>query len=146
VDLFELALRAIPAEKEELILQRLLGDLDRLMWRHMDALDRVEKVLREGMEKAPNRSVRAAYFQLYRKVAPVDWLERVWKKDLVIADLPLEETSYIQLAAELKLRGVDVLDAQLARIQNPDRRLWRRIQRRSSNEFVKRRTGRRSLG
>lgn len=122
VDLFELALRAIPLEKEELILQRLLGDLDRLMWLHTDALDRVEKVLREGMENAPNRSVRAAYFHVYRKVAPVEWLERVWKKELIITDLPLEETSYMQLAAELKLRGVDVIDAQLERIQNPDRK------------------------
>lgn len=122
VDVFELALKAIPRESEELILQRLLGDLDRLMWRHMDQLGRVEAMLRAGMETAKTRSVKSAFFQVYRQVAPVDWLEKLWRKEIVIADLPLAEADFTRLAAELTLRGVDVRQAQLARIENPDRK------------------------
>ncbi len=122
VDLFELALKAIPLEKEELILTRLLGDLDRLMWRHPKELPRVEAMLREGMNNAKNRSIKSAYYQVYRSVAPVEWLEKVWRKQLTIPDLPLAENDYTRLAAELMIRGVDVRAEQLARIENPDRK------------------------
>jgi aminopeptidase N len=121
-DLFELALKAIPLESEELNLQRLLGDLQRLMWRHPEELGRVESLMKSGMEGAKNRSIRSAYFQVYRQVAPLDWLEKVWRKQIEITDLPLAEVDYITLAAELTLRGVDVRAEQLARIENPDRK------------------------
>jgi aminopeptidase N len=122
VDLFELALRAIPLETEELNLQRLLGDLERLMWRHPSEFGRVEVMLREGMEKAKSRSIKSAYFEVYRQVAPVEWLKKVWAKELVVADLPLAEADYVKLAAELSLRGVDVRREQLERLTNPDRK------------------------
>ena len=122
VDLFELALQAIPRETEELNLQRLLGDLERLMWRHPKEMERVEAVLRKGMEEAKNRSIKSAYFQVYRSVAPVEWLEKIWRKEIVIADFPLAENDFTRLAAELALRGVDVRAEQLARIENPDRK------------------------
>ncbi len=122
VDLFELAFKAIPLETEELILTRLLGDLERLMWRHPKDLPRVEALLRQGMDESKNRSIKSAYYQVYRSVAPVEWLEKVWRKQITILDLPLAENDYTRLAAELMIRGVDVRAEQLARIENPDRK------------------------
>jgi aminopeptidase N len=122
VDIFELALRAIPAETEELNLTRLLSDLERVMWWREDQLDRVAALARAGMEQAKSRSIRSAYFNLYSRVAPTEWVEAVWDRKVLIPDLPLAETDYMRLAAELTLRGRDVRAAQLARIENPDRR------------------------
>ena len=52
----------------------------------------------------------------------VQWLERVWRKEVVIDGLPFSENDEADLAMELALRGVDVLEAQEARIKNPDRK------------------------
>lgn len=121
-DVFELALRAIPREKEELLLQRMLSDLGRVMWRHEGELGRVEAMLREGMERAPNRSVRAAYWQVYRAVAPAERLLRIFRKEETLGDLPLAEADFMSVAHELGLRGVDVREEMRQRIQDPDRR------------------------
>ncbi len=122
VDVFELALKAIPRESEELNLQRLLSDLEKVMWRHPDQLGQVEELLRAGMDTAANRSIRAAFFQVYRSVAPVEWLQAVFRGEILLKDLPLSETDYMRLAYELGLRGVDVRQQMRTRIQNPDRK------------------------
>lgn len=122
VDVFELALKAIPQEKEELNLTRLLGDLDRIQWRHAQDLDRVAALLKAGLDAATTRSIRSAYFNSYIRVAPADWIEQVWSKKVTIPDLPLSEPDYIRMAAELTLRGRDVRTAMLERIENPDRK------------------------
>ncbi|MFO0282305.1 MAG: M1 family metallopeptidase [Acidobacteriota bacterium] len=120
--LFELALRAIPVEKEELLLQRMLTDLGRLMWRHPRDLDRVEAMLSAALSRAPNRGVKAAFWQLYRSVAPPARLERLFSGQENIPDLPFAETDFIAIAHELGLRGIDVRPAMRQRITNPDRR------------------------
>lgn len=122
VDLFALALKAIPAEKEELNLQRLLNDFERLVWRKPGRVEAAEKLLREGLEKAATASIRAAYFQAYRTVAPVEWLEGVFSGKIVLEGVPLAEADYMRLGYELGLRGVDVREAVRQKLKNPDRR------------------------
>jgi aminopeptidase N len=122
VDLFELALRAIPAEREELNLQRLLNDFERLVWRRPGREAAAEKLLRAGLEQAATASMRAAYFQAYQSVAPVEWLEGVFAGKIVLKGLPLAEADYMRLGYELGLRGVDVRDAVREKLKNPDRR------------------------
>jgi aminopeptidase N len=56
----------------------------------------------------------------------LDWLTRVWRHDEKVPGLTLSETDDIRLAEELAVRGVDgapkMLDEQLARTKNPDRK------------------------
>jgi aminopeptidase N len=121
-DIFELALRAIPQEKEELLLQRMLSDLGRVMWHHPGDLGRVEAMLWKALGQAPNRSVKAAFWQLYRSVAPPARLERLFAGTEKMNGLPFAETDFIAIAHELGLRGVDVREQMRQRITNPDRR------------------------
>jgi aminopeptidase N len=54
------------------------------------------------------------------------WLEELWRRNLRIPGLPLEENDEIDLAFTLAMRDVpaaeEILHAQLERIENPDRR------------------------
>jgi aminopeptidase N len=56
----------------------------------------------------------------------VYWLEQVWRMEVQVPGLVLSEPDYTSLAQELALRELPVapaiLDAQLARITNPDRK------------------------
>jgi aminopeptidase N len=134
--LIELALRSLPVEKEEQNAQRVLSYLGQAYWMFISDADRatlaprVEAVLRAGIDKSEARSLKAAYFNAFRKMATtrdgVAYLERVWRKQAAIAGLPLAEPDYIAMAQELAVRNVPntaaILAEQLARIENPDRR------------------------
>jgi aminopeptidase N len=125
-------LRAVPQERDELNLSRQLGYLQSLFWRFTPAPDRaalaasLEPVLRDGLARATNTSQKSVWFSALKNTTltpgGVEWLARVWRKDDVIAGLPFSENDEADLAMELALRGVDVLDAQEARIRNPDRK------------------------
>jgi aminopeptidase N len=56
----------------------------------------------------------------------VNWLRQVWEKKETVNGLPLAEADYTALALELAVRQVDgwetILNEQLARIENPDRK------------------------
>src|SRR5690606_34615619 len=75
-------------------------------------------------------TARAAWFGALRAVAirpdTLEWLERVWRRDVRVAGLPLSEVDEADLAADLALRDVpaaaDILAAQLERFTNPDRK------------------------
>ena len=134
--LIELALRSLPLEKEEQNAQRILSYLGQAYWIFISDADRaalaprVEAVLRAGMDKSEARSLKAAYFNAFRRMATtrdgVAYLERIWRKQATIAGLPLAEPDYIAMAQELAVRNVPnttaILAEQLAHIENPDRR------------------------
>ena len=127
---------ALPRETVELNLSQLLGYVSAAFWRFTAADDRpeiapkLEALLRGGLDRAATTSAKAAWFGTLRSVATtaptIDWLTRVWRRDVRIPGLPLAETDETDLAFDLALRGVDgaehLLDAQLERITNPDRR------------------------
>lgn len=125
-------LRAVQREQDELNLSRQLGLLQSLFWRYTPAADRealaaeLEPLLRDGLTRATTTSQKSVWFGALKNTsltpAGVSWLERVWRKEVVIAGLPFSENDEADLAMELALRGVDVLDAQEARLRNPDRR------------------------
>jgi aminopeptidase N len=56
----------------------------------------------------------------------VNWLEQVWRMEVRVPGLVLSEPDYTSLAQELAVREVPaapaILDVQLARITNPDRK------------------------
>jgi aminopeptidase N len=129
-------LAALAVETDELLISQLLEYLRAGFWRYTapdsrPALaERVEKTVREGLERATTTSVKAAWFNTLRSVATmpetVAWLERVWRREVTIPKLPLSEQDEAELALDLAVRDVedadDILATQLNRLKNPDRR------------------------
>jgi aminopeptidase N len=134
--LIDLALRALPREADEQNVQRILSYTERAYWKFLPAAQReataarMEKTLQAGLAAAASSSLKAAWFSALRdtaqSAATVAWLERVWRKTEAVPGLILAEPDYITLALRLALlevpRGPEILDTQVARIQNPDRR------------------------
>ncbi|MEJ2084323.1 MAG: M1 family aminopeptidase [Acidobacteriota bacterium] len=135
-EIVDLALRALPREDDEQILQLSLRYLQSLFWRYLTAQERddvaadIESVLLEGLLSASSTSVRSAYFEVYRSIATsagaVQLLRELWQGDRAIPGLPLSEDDQTALAEALALRGVEdseeILERQYERIENPDRR------------------------
>jgi aminopeptidase N len=128
--------RALPSETNEQNLQRVLGYGVRVFWRYLDANERerrapaFEGVLRAGLNRAATSSAKAAWFSTFRDVVltppNIAWLEAVWRRNERIPGLTFAETDEIAMALELGVREVpgwkDILQAQLDRTQNPDRK------------------------
>jgi aminopeptidase N len=135
-DVVEDLIAAMPQEPDELNLQRMLSYTEQGFWRFVsnaerDALTpRLERVLRDGLEKASTPTVKSAWFSTLRDTArtpaTLGWLERVWRKTEIVPGLTLAEPDYIQLSEELAVRAVpawpSILDEQFTRIENPDRK------------------------
>jgi aminopeptidase N len=135
-DFIESALRALPAESDELNVQRLLGYIRPAYWRLLssdlrrDVAPSLEVVLRNGLARARTTSLKAAYFSTLRDVASraetITFLERIWRHQESVPGLKLSENDESALALELAVREVptwkEILQTQLERIRNPDRR------------------------
>jgi aminopeptidase N len=131
-----LALRGLPRERDELNVQRVLSYLTQTYWKFTPtdarraAAPRVEQLLRDGLEAASSQSLKSAWFNALRDTAltppTIEWLTRVWRQQEQVAGLTLSETDYIRLAEELAVRQVPdsnaILEEQLARTKNPDRK------------------------
>ena len=134
--LFTTLRAALPRERDELSIQRMLGYTQQLFWKFLSDEERrrdvaaLEGLLRRGLDTASTQSTKSAWFNALRDVAltgeTVGWLERVWKTTETVPGLTLAEPDFITLALELAVREVpdwrQVLEAQAARIQNPDRK------------------------
>jgi aminopeptidase N len=134
--LVELLLRAVRAEGDELNVQRMLSYTQQAYWRFLSdeargaLASRLEGVLRDGLNVAGTQSRKSAWFSALRDTAQtkptLEWLERVWRQTETVPGLVLAEPDFIALALELAVRGgpswKEILDAQLERIQNPDRK------------------------
>jgi aminopeptidase N len=132
----DLAMRALPRENDEQLTARVLGYASNAWWRFLDAehrhtrVARFESLLREGLGQAATPSQKASWFGTLRNIAAtpstVGWLRRVWEKKEDVKGLPLAEADYTALALELAVREVEgwntILETQLDRIENPDRK------------------------
>ena len=131
----DLAQRAIESETEELLLSRILADLEATYWRFLTPAERasagpaIERLLWSALERAQTSTLKASYFRTYARLGvteeAVSRLEAIWREDLEISGLPLSEPDYTGLAYQLALRDVpeaeDILARQEERIDNPDR-------------------------
>jgi len=129
-------IRALPDESDEQNTQRVLAYISRAFWRYLPQEERLarapalEAALRAGMTRATTTSLKSAWFSAFRDDVltrdGVSWLERVWRRDETIPGLPFVETDEIVMAMELAVREVpgwhEVLQTQLDRTQNPDRK------------------------
>jgi aminopeptidase N len=132
----DLAAAALPLETDEQLTSRVLGYLGAAWWRQLEPGARraraaaVEQLLRAGLAKATTTSQKASWFSGLRNIFSTPettaWMRRVWAQKETIEGLPLAEPDYITLALELAVREVEgwreILDAQLQRIENPDRK------------------------
>jgi aminopeptidase N len=134
--LIDLALRSLPEESDEQIVQRVLNYASEAYWRFLSNqqrvsfAERIENTLRSQIRDAQTTSRKSAYFSAFQNVvttpAGLAYLERVWKRQEQIPGLTFAETDYINMAQELALRNVGaterILAAQLSSIANPDRK------------------------
>jgi aminopeptidase N len=132
----DLTAAALPKESDEQLTARVLGYAGDAWWHFLPQEARLkrapgfEKLLRTGLARATTASQKAAWFNTIRTVAltppTVAWLRQVWAKTDQVPGLPLAEADYSTLALELAVREVNgwkvVLNTQLARIENPDRK------------------------
>ena len=127
---------ALAAETVELNIQRLLDTAAKAYWRFLPAAERparaarLEALLWSLLEKEPSASLRKAYLKAFWSVAQteagVGKLRALWSAELEIPGVVLSEDDQTALALELAVRGVAdaplILERQLARLSNPDRR------------------------
>jgi aminopeptidase N len=132
----DLALRSLAEEREEQLVRMLLGQITDIYWRLLPDTERtsrapeVEAALWSGLAAAPSSSLKASYLAAYRSVSltpgAVERLEGLWSGRETIPGLTLAESDRTALATALALREVpdasEILDAQAAAIDNPDRR------------------------
>jgi aminopeptidase N len=130
------AVRAVVRETDEQNTQRILSYMVRDFWHGISAADRtlrapaMETLFRRGLAGARTSSQKSAWFNAFRDTAltreGLAWVERIWHRDEKIEGLSFAETDEIEMALNLALREVpnsqEILKAQLARTQNPDRK------------------------
>ncbi len=129
-------LTSLAVEQNELLVTQMLSYLREAFWRFTPAAERpalaprVEAVVRRGLEGAASTSLKTTWFNTIRSVATtpetVTWLERVWRRDILIPGVPLSEADEAELALDLAVRDVpaaeEILRTQLSRFTNPDRK------------------------
>jgi aminopeptidase N len=134
--LVDLALKALPLEREEQNVQRILSYLTEAYWIFLSkgeraaVAPRLEGALRAGMKDSTGRSLKAAYFNAFRSTVTTPdgmaYLERLWRKQGTIPGLTFAESDFIAMAQELAVRNVKdgelVVYQQLKQIENPDRK------------------------
>ncbi len=135
-DLMDLALRALPREDTEQLVQLALGYVGSVYWRYLPASEReamasrIEGDLRAGIRRSSSSSLKSAYFSAFRSVVTTPdgmaFLERVWRRQEEIPGLTLSEPDETSMAQQLAMRShpeaAAILAEQLERIENPDRK------------------------
>jgi aminopeptidase N len=135
-ELLNAAVRALPKEIDEQNTQLVLEYVARAFWKYLPPDERlarvpgIETLLGQGLAAARTTSQKSAWFATFRDVAltreGLRRLERVWRRQEQVPGLSFAEVDEINMAMELAVREVpgwgEILDAQYARIENPDRK------------------------
>ena len=134
--LLELYRKGLAGEKEELTLRLLAGQLSEVYWQYILPDQRnelaagLEKDLWQAMEGQANANAKKVLFQTYQSIAlgreALDRLYAVWKRERAPAGVTLTEDDYTALATSLAIKDYpnpeEILNEQLQRIKNPDRK------------------------
>src|SRR5882757_6733964 len=134
--LLALDCRALSRETEELNLNLLADQLISIFWRFLPPAARdslsggLENDIWQAMLSAGSGNVKKLLFRTYSNIVlskeGQDKLFTIWKQQQPPAGVKLSEEDYTSLAAALALRAYPgdqkILEEQLARIQNEDRR------------------------
>ncbi|GAB3540166.1 M1 family aminopeptidase [Pontibacter brevis] len=123
-------------ETEELNLRLLTSQLDDIFWKFLSPATRsrlapaLEQELWSAMQQQEAANSKKLLFKAYQSIAlskeAQDRLYQVWEKQEAPAGVKLTEDDYTSLALALALRDykpeANILEKQMSRIQNPDRR------------------------
>lgn len=123
-------------EKEELICQMVLNELQSAYWIYLSPYERakwsgtLERSLRHYMEGAEPPNMKKMFFKTWVNIAQSnaarDSLYATWKDKKPPAGVKLTDDDYTDLAADLAIKGhpaaVTILEEQGARITNPDKK------------------------
>jgi aminopeptidase N len=129
--------KGLAKETEELNLKLLTGQLSDIYWKFMTPADRtrlaatLEQELWNAMEQQPLPNAKKLLFKAYQSIAlskrAQDALYRIWQQEQGPDGVKLTEDDYTSLALALAVRDYEangsILEKQLQRIQNPDRKL-----------------------
>lgn len=129
-------MQGIAIETDPLIRQRILSYIDELYWVFLSPEDQkalsteLEDVLWSALQDSNDSRAKRAIFNAYRSVATsgdaLSNLLKIWRNDLAIDGVSFSEDDYISLAFHLAIREIanskEVLDQQLKRLENKDRR------------------------
>ena len=135
-EFLDLALGALGREDTEQNVGLVLGYVETTFWRFLSEGDRqalsamLEQALRRGLDDSESSSMKSTYFSAFRSVVTtpegIAFLERVWRRDEEIPGLTLAENDEAAMALDLAVRSVPdaarILEEQLSRFENPDRR------------------------
>jgi aminopeptidase N len=135
-DLIQLAIRALETETDILNIQRILGILTDIFWHYLLDYQRqaisleLETALKTHLYNAQTVSLKSSFFRALRSItltnSGISWLQNVWMKSDSISGIKFSERDYMYMAAELAIREksetADILNTQLERIKNPDRK------------------------
>jgi len=130
-------IKGIALEKEELILNNIIGKTASIFWNYISSEQR--DVIGKKLESLLNKQLRnddfsSSYkktlFGLFRSIAfsekGKNELYRIWNKSLTIKGLHLNENDYTGLAATLAIykhaKADSILQSALESISNPDRK------------------------
>ena len=136
VRMLDLATRMVAGERDDLVLEQVLGDLTSLYWRFVPSAVRereagaLEDLLWTRMIDAPQGPQKAALFNAWRRIAvtpaAVRRMADVWAGELEVEGLPLSDRDRSTLALNLAVREApgwaEILDRQEEAIENPDRK------------------------
>lgn len=129
-------LAALRSEGDEQVTAYLLRDLRTLWWifltpeQRSSAAGDMEALLQKRLEDAADAPRKSLWFKALQSMAvrkeTVGWLRAVWMREAVVTGLPLSEAEETSLARALARRDVadsrQILDEQIGRIANPDRK------------------------
>lgn len=135
-DFISYLLISLEKEKESLNRQLLLSQLNQVFWSFLSDEQRsiytpqIEKLLWELMNESTSVSAKAAYFSSYRDLAlsqeATQTLYDIWSGKNKISGLPVSEQQMIDLAVSLALllpqQASEIIDSQLMKTLNPDRK------------------------
>jgi aminopeptidase N len=135
-DWYALLLRGAVEEEEEQNLQRVLGYLRSAFWGYLDEEARAaravetEALLWDLVEGTTSSTKQSSYFNAWRGVVSTPEglarLHRIWEQVDSVRGMNFSVVDYTSMATTLTILGVEdgeeILDRQLERIVNPDRR------------------------
>ncbi|MFO7575673.1 MAG: M1 family aminopeptidase [Bacteroidales bacterium] len=135
-NLYKTALSSALQEENELLRNYLSGRISSLFWNHLDSMARTdyrtesERLVWSKMENCSDPALKRAWFSLFRSIAltpeGVGKLFNIWQDGALPGAQKLSEEDLCTLALTLALKGHQeshaILDQQLSRIINPDRK------------------------
>lgn len=123
----------LKTEKNPLIVDFLLDEIETLRWRFVDDVSfaGLEETLWKFVNETKDKGMQMSYFRALEKNSlSQDMnanLRKIWEGKLEVKGLTLSEEDKIALACELTLKlngktGMNILSKQIEETQNPDRR------------------------